>query len=110
MFRLRAGFCLLIQLLFIPALLAPRQGRPIPPGMREADKQTNSPIEAPVASKRSASDPAKLQEEAAELAKLSSEVPAQIAKVNQGQLPKDLKDQLKRIERLAKSLRNEIAP
>lgn len=84
-------------------------GRPIPPGVREADKQTNVPVEPPAKLKQTAADPAKLQEEAQELAKLSAAIPALIDQVNRAQIPKDLPDQLKRIEKLAKHLRSEIS-
>jgi hypothetical protein len=86
------------------------QGRPIPPGVREADKQSNAPLDPPAVSKMQKVDPKKLKEEADELAKLSAAVPPQVAQVAQGQLPKDLSDQLKRIEKLAKHLRGEIYP
>ena len=87
-----------------------KQGRPIPPGVREADKQSNAPLDPPAVSKLQKVDPKKLKEEADELAKLSAAVPPQVAQVAQGQLPKDLPDQLKRIEKLAKHLRGEIYP
>ena len=83
-------------------------GRPIPPGVREADKQTNAPIEPPAKTKQQPADPAKLKEEAEELAKLSAGIPPQIDLVRRGQLPKELNDQLKRIEKLAKHLRGEV--
>ncbi len=86
------------------------QGRPIPPGIREADKLTNPPIEAPLPPRTRPRDPGQLQEEAAELARLSAGIPAQIERVNQGQFPKDLSVRLKRIEKLAKHLRSELAP
>ncbi len=57
----------------------------------------------------SAPDPAKLKHEADELAQLSAGVPSDLAKVAHGQLPKDLADKLKRIEKLAKHLRNELS-
>lgn len=85
-------------------------GRPVPPGVREADKEGNAPIDAPATSVRKMVDPTKLKEEAAELAKLSAAMPSQIDLVAKGQLPKDLTDQLKRIEKLAKHLRGEISP
>ena len=85
------------------------QGHPIPPGVREADKQTNAPIEPPAKFKQQRTNPATLEQEAKELAKLSAAVPPQINQVNQGQIPKDLADQLKRIEKLAKHLRSEIS-
>jgi hypothetical protein len=37
-------------------------------------------------------------------------VPAQIEQVTKNQYPKDLTDNLKRIERLAKHLRTEVTP
>ena len=55
-------------------------------------------------------NPKQLQAEAAELAQLSAGIPERIDYVNKGQMPKDLNDQLKRIEKLAKCLRNEIYP
>jgi hypothetical protein len=81
--------------------------RPIPPGVREADKQTNKPLEPPLTG-TSGPDTAKLKHEADELAQLSAGVPSDLAKVAHGQLPKDLTDKLKRIEKLAKHLRNEL--
>lgn len=85
-------------------------GRPIPPGVREADKQTNAPIEPPAKFKLKTTDPAVLKQEAEELAKLSASLPSQVDQLSQGKVPKDLADQLKRIEKLAKHLRSEIAP
>jgi hypothetical protein len=73
--------------------------RPIPPGVRDA----------PAKFDRRHTDPAKLQQEADELAKLSAAIPDQVAIVAKGRLPKDLADQLKRIEKLAKHLRSEIS-
>lgn len=86
-------------------------GRPIPPGVREADAQVNKPIEQPaqVAPRKRALDVAQLHREADELAKLSAGIPEQVALVGKGQLPKDLTDQLKRIEKLSKHLRGEIS-
>jgi hypothetical protein len=86
------------------------QGRPVPPGVREADKQINAPIEPPAQLKSKPKDLAALKQEAEELAKLSAGVPSQVDQVSQGKVPKDLADQLKRIEKLAKRLRSEIAP
>lgn len=83
--------------------------RPIPPGVREADKQTNKPLEPPL-SATLGTEPAKLKQEAEELAQLSAGVPSDLARVAHGQLPKDLAEKLKRIEKLAKRLRNELTP
>jgi hypothetical protein len=95
---------------FIPAKCA-QTGRPIPPGQREADRQTNAPIDEPSSKPRQQPlDPVKLKQEADELAKLSAGIPPQIELVTRGQLPKELNDQLKRIETLAKHLRGEVSP
>jgi hypothetical protein len=51
-----------------------------------------------------------VKQEADELRKLADGVPAQIEQVTKNQLPKDLAENLKRIERLAKHLRNEVTP
>jgi hypothetical protein len=44
------------------------------------------------------------------LAQLSGEIPSQVKLATQGQLPKDLPEKLKRIEKLAKHVRSEVAP
>jgi hypothetical protein len=96
-----AAFCLVPE-------TSGRQGRPIPPGLREADKQTNKPLDPPLVG-APVPDPTKLKQEADELAQLSAGVPSDLARVAHGQLPKDLAEKLKRIEKLAKNLRNQLA-
>jgi hypothetical protein len=54
-------------------------------------------------------DPAQLKRDADELAKLAITVPADVERAGSGVLPKDLKDKLKRIEKLSKRLRGELA-
>ena len=86
-------------------------GRPIPPGVREADAESNKPIDqqATAAPRKRSLDAAQLRREADELAKLSASIPDQVALVAKGQLPKDLNDQLKRIEKLSKHIRSEVS-
>jgi hypothetical protein len=85
--------------------------RPVPPGVRDADKQINSaPGEAPLPPKPKQVSVKQLQEEAAELSHLSAGIPERIDYVSKGQMPKDLNDHLKRIEKLAKHMRSEIYP
>jgi hypothetical protein len=86
-----------------------KQGRPIPPGIREAEKVSNAPLEPPLPIRRKPPELAQLRQQAAELARLSQAVPQQIDQVAQGQLPKDLNGNLKQIEKLAKRLRSELA-
>jgi hypothetical protein len=51
-----------------------------------------------------------VKQEAEELRRLADGVPAQIQQVTNNQVPKDLSDNLKRIEKLAKHLHSEVAP
>jgi hypothetical protein len=85
-------------------------GHPIPPGVREADKLPN-PADVPpqVTAKRRPADPAQLERDAKELASLAQLIPSQVQQVENGRLPKDLDGQLKRIEKLSRQLRREIA-
>jgi hypothetical protein len=85
------------------------QAKPIPPGVREADRRTNAPMEPALQPTRKVADVVKLKEEADELAKLSAAIPGQIELVRQGQFPKDLEEHLKRIQKLAGHLRSEIS-
>lgn len=103
-----ASLVVAVCLIFLVSRDYGQGGRPIPPGIREADKQTNAPMEPPANIKPKTKDSSKLRQEADELAKLSSTIPSEIDLVSRGQLPRDLDDQLKRIEKLAKHLRSEI--
>jgi hypothetical protein len=86
------------------------QGRPVPPGVRQGEQTiNNAPLEPPVHFKRKPEDLAKLKQEADELAKLSAAVPSEVGLIEQGKLPRDFVEQLKRIEKLAKHLRSEIS-
>ncbi len=58
---------------------------------------------------RPAVDPAQLRKEADELAQLASTVPTEVSKAANGILDKDLQDRLRKIEKLSKRLRNELA-
>ena len=53
-------------------------------------------------------DPVKLREEAEEPATLAQSVQTDVRQVVQGKLPKEIGDQRKRIEKLAKHLRAEL--
>jgi len=105
--RLLIVFVTLAVLCLVPKTTE-GQGRPIPPGIREADKQTNKPLEPPLGGTPQL-DTARLKQEADELAQLSSGVPSDLARVAHGQLPKDLAEKLKRIEKIAKHLRSELS-
>jgi hypothetical protein len=53
-------------------------------------------------------DPIQLEREGLELQELSESLQLDIESVNQGKLPKDMSEKLKRIQKLAKHLRGEI--
>lgn len=100
--------CLLI-LLALSLATAQAKGTPIPPGMREAQKHA-VPLEAPPQAAQRRTDPVQLQHEAQELAELANSIPPAIDQVNRGLLPKEIVDKLKRIEKLSRHLRGELAP
>jgi hypothetical protein len=105
-------FCLLVLASLLPCTLVigGQAGHPVPPGIREADKLPN-PADIPpqVTAKRRSVDLAQVQRDAKELARLAKLIPAEVEQVKNGRLPKDLDDQLKRIEKLSKQLRREIS-
>lgn len=84
---------------------------PVPPGLRRAENMTQ-PADAvpPLSPQTRRTDPAQLKREADELAALAQTVPAGVDQVNRGVLPKDFQEKLKRIEKLSKLLRTQIAP
>jgi hypothetical protein len=106
--RVQAGFSL-VALAFFSFPAASGGQRPGAPGLREAERQMNQPLEPPLEPRAQATSPEKLRLEASELAQLSAELPAQLAQVSRGRLPKDLTDKLKHIEKLAKQLRSELS-
>jgi hypothetical protein len=78
-----------------------------------ADWPPNPSLEQPAdavnLSKIPTQNNAQLRHCAKELADLSTSLPADIDEVNRGVLPKDVIEKLKRIEKLAKRLRTELA-
>jgi hypothetical protein len=52
----------------------------------------------------------KLKHDAEELAALAESVPSDVDQTTKGLLPKDLREKLKRIEKLAKQLRSQLSP
>jgi hypothetical protein len=87
------------------------QSRPVPPGIREGEQKINNQQTDPPREPRGRPvDSAKLKSDAAELRDLADALPASIDQVAKGVLPKDLSDNLKKIEKLAKHLRSEVNP
>ncbi len=81
---------------------------PYPPGLKEIE--TNPPgLEPPLQTQPPRVDPAQLQLEAAELAKLAQSIQPDIKDVTRGLLRKDVIEKLKQIEKLSKRLRSELS-
>jgi len=83
----------------------------MPPGVREGeDKINNEAMEPPKALVPRRVDPAQLKSEAAELQTLANAMPGEVDQVTKGMLPKDMTENLKKIEKLAKHIRSEVTP
>jgi hypothetical protein len=101
----------LLAVLFLPAHAAPvNQGRSRPPGIATGDTLANHPLEPPVESRAKKINLEQVKRESEELRKLADGLPDEIQQAAAGQIPKDLPENLKRIEKLAKHLHSEIVP
>lgn len=101
----------LLAVLFLPAHAAPvNQGRSRPPGIATGDTLANHPLEPPLEQHKKKIDVDQVKHEAEELRKLANGLPDEIQQVAAGQIPKAFPENLKRIEKLARHLRAEIAP
>jgi hypothetical protein len=88
------------------------QGTPIPPGIRQADRaeeqaQRDMPPPTPP---HAHVDLIKLRQDADDLARLAQTIPADVASVQRGILPKEMLDKLKQIEKLSKNIRSSLKP
>jgi hypothetical protein len=99
----------LLPIVLLPFLANGQGTRPIPPGYVEAGKRPD-PLAAPPSFKSRGVDVQQLKRDADEFNRLVTVVPPQIDEVLQGKLPKDLQDNLKRVEKLARKLRSEVSP
>jgi hypothetical protein len=99
--------CLLVAL-STPASSFQSSGT-VPPGRIELAKHQPQ-LEPPIGPQPQKLDPLKLRQQADELSSLAQSLPSDIAQVTQGKLPRDTGDKLKRIEKLSKQLRSELAP
>ncbi len=87
-----------------------QRGHPIQPGLREAEKAESLPLEPPRGPMRRDIHPAQVKRDANELKRLVDALPPEIEQVTKGELPKDLNENLKKIEKLARRLRSEVFP
>jgi hypothetical protein len=76
---------------------------------RQPDTENGQPGQWPQAGKRRMVDVVQLKSEAKELTNLSNELPAQMEQIGNGRLPKELIENLKKIEKLAKHIRGEVS-
>ena len=107
---MRPLLCVLLAALLLPCSVNSQSGRSRPPGIATADTMANQPLEAPIKTGPRQINIDQVNSETQELRRLADGLPAQMDQVTKGQLPKDLGDDLKRIERLAKHLHGEIIP
>ena len=107
-----ASFLLAMLLLALPApsqLGAPLgKDGPRPPDLNWPQNQLPGEPPPPPMQKQAASDIAKLQRDARELAEISSSIPTDVDRVRKGLLPKDVIEKLKRVEKLSRQLRGEL--
>lgn len=82
-------------------------GVPPPPPSMDPDQGKTGP-DGPKMQRRV--DPAKLQQDADDLARAAQTIPSDVANIRRGTLPKDTIQKLKEIEKLSKRLRSELNP
>jgi hypothetical protein len=99
--------CLFLVLVLGSPSISSQQSYPGTPGKQEIAKHPMV-LEPPAGPQPKNIDPAKIHDEANELARLAASVPNDVDQITQGKLPKDFGDKLKRIEKLSKNLRGEI--
>ena len=87
-----------------------QSSRPVPAGMREAQKweAQNEKDFPPPKSSRATVKPEMLQDEAKQLADLAASIPSGVESANKGLLDKELLKTLKEIEKLSKRLHDEL--
>jgi hypothetical protein len=99
------------MMLFLPGTASSQTGTTIPPGHTAANRATRQAenVETPAPPAQNITAKQVLQQ-ADELVSLAQQVRADTEHATQGLLAKDLKDKLKRIEKLSKQLRKELIP
>jgi len=109
MYERKIILCLSALFFALTSVIASAQHRPTyPHPPSPADPQ--GPAHTSTQTRKQSIDNVQLDREARELSDLAKSVPLDIEQVKQGLLPKDTVEKLKRIEKLAKHLRGELAP
>ena len=101
--------CLSALLFALTTVIASAQRRPTYPHP-PAPAQPQASARMATQTRKSSMDNLQLEREARELSDLAKSVPPDIEQVKRGLLPKDTVEKLKRIEKLSKHLRGELAP
>jgi len=105
-------FCIpAITVMLLPGSALSQAGIPIPPGHTAANKATRNAenVEPPAPPVQNVTA-AQVLRQADELVSLAQQVRVDTEHATQGLLAKDLKDKLKRIEKISKRLREELTP
>jgi hypothetical protein len=105
---MRSLISVLCFFLLIPKPVMPQHSKPA--GIAAGDTLANQQIEPPMKAGPRQINIDQVNSETQELRRLADALPAQMDQVTKGQLPKDLGDNLKKIEKLAKHLHGEIIP
>jgi hypothetical protein len=88
---------------------SPSRGFPQPPPSMDPENHGQPKTQSSGTPSRHA-NMSQAEREAEDLSRIAQTIPADVAKVKEGMLPKDVIEKLKQIERLSKRLRNDIAP
>ncbi|HUO35213.1 MAG TPA: hypothetical protein VMU43_09490 [Candidatus Acidoferrum sp.] len=95
-------------LFFLTPVAIPQHMKP--PGITQGDADAGQPLEGPIMNPHKTLNVAEVKQESEELQALADKIPGEIQQVTNGELPKDLSDNLKKIEKLSKHLRSEVMP
>jgi hypothetical protein len=106
----RLSFWLLLFLVICGSIAFGGQGKARPPGIATGDTLANHPLDPPLENRSKKIDLDQVKRESDELRQLADGLPDKVQQVAAGQLPKDLAENLKRIEKLARHLRSELTP
>jgi hypothetical protein len=111
-FRAHPFVLTITAMLCLPGSALAQTATPIPPGHTAANKATRNAenVEPPVPPVQNNVTATQILQQADELVSLAQRVRVDTERATQGLLAKDLKDKLKRIEKLSKRLREELAP
>ena len=91
----------------VAAAQSPSRGFPTPPPTMDNSRVPATDKQATPARH---ADLAQAQREADDLARISQTIPADVTKIREGMLPKDVIEKLKQIEKISKRLRTELNP